>query len=42
MAIQRYGSDKIIPQYISFYEKILKNSQPLIERSQQSAAGNKS
>src|SRR5829696_2632279 len=22
-AIQRYGSDKIIPQYISFYEKIL-------------------
>jgi N-acetyl-alpha-D-glucosaminyl L-malate synthase BshA len=42
MAIQRYGSDKIIPQYISFYEKILSNSQPLIERSQQSAAGNKS
>jgi N-acetyl-alpha-D-glucosaminyl L-malate synthase BshA len=23
LAIQRYGSDKIIPQYISFYEKIL-------------------
>jgi N-acetyl-alpha-D-glucosaminyl L-malate synthase BshA len=22
-AIQRYGSDKIIPQYISFYEKVL-------------------
>jgi N-acetyl-alpha-D-glucosaminyl L-malate synthase BshA len=42
LAIQRYGSDKIIPQYISFYEKILSNSQPLIERSQQSAAGNKS
>ena len=39
MAIQRYGSDKIIPQYISFYEKILNNSQPLIKRSQQSAAG---
>jgi N-acetyl-alpha-D-glucosaminyl L-malate synthase BshA len=23
LAIQRYGSDKIIPQYISFYEKVL-------------------
>jgi len=26
LAIQRYGSDKIIPQYISFYEKILSKS----------------
>ncbi len=26
LAIQRYGSDKIIPQYISFYEKILKKT----------------
>ncbi|MEO8043143.1 MAG: N-acetyl-alpha-D-glucosaminyl L-malate synthase BshA [Acidobacteriota bacterium] len=42
LGLQRYGSDKIIPQYISFYEKVLKNSQPLIERSQQSAVGNKS
>jgi N-acetyl-alpha-D-glucosaminyl L-malate synthase BshA len=25
-AIQRYGSDKIIPQYISFYEKVLDNA----------------
>lgn len=41
LAIQRYGSDKIIPQYISFYEKILSNAQPLIKGSQQSAVGNK-
>ena len=25
-AVQRYGSDKIIPQYISFYEKILQKA----------------
>jgi len=41
-AIQRYGSDKIIPQYISFYEKVLNNSQSLIKGSQQSAMGTKS
>src|SRR5215213_1898053 len=26
LALQRYGSDKIIPQYISFYEKVLAKS----------------
>ncbi|HEX6125321.1 MAG TPA: N-acetyl-alpha-D-glucosaminyl L-malate synthase BshA [Pyrinomonadaceae bacterium] len=29
LAIQRYGSDKIIPQYISFYEKVLERTAPL-------------
>jgi hypothetical protein len=23
LAVQRYGSDKIIPQYINFYERIV-------------------
>lgn len=41
LAIQRYSSDKIIPQYISFYEQVLNNAQPLIKGSQQSAVGNK-
>ena len=27
LALQRYGSDKIIPQYISFYEKIVEKAQ---------------
>ena len=27
LAIQRYGSDKIIPQYISFYEQIVEKAQ---------------
>jgi glycosyltransferase involved in cell wall biosynthesis len=27
LAIQRYGSDKIIPQYISFYEKIVQKAE---------------
>ncbi len=27
LAIQRYGSDKIIPQYIDFYEKIVQKAQ---------------
>lgn len=27
MAIQRYGSDKIIPQYIDFYEKVLNSAE---------------
>ena len=26
---QRYGSDKIIPQYISFYEQVLERTAPL-------------
>jgi len=26
LAIQRYGSDKIIPQYISFYERVLQKA----------------
>jgi N-acetyl-alpha-D-glucosaminyl L-malate synthase BshA len=29
LAIQRYGSDKIIPQYISFYEQVLEKTAPL-------------
>jgi glycosyltransferase involved in cell wall biosynthesis len=27
LAIQRYGSDKIIPQYISFYEQIVQKAE---------------
>ena len=27
LAMQRYGSDKIIPQYISFYERIVEKAQ---------------
>ncbi len=42
LAIQRYSSEKIIPQYISFYEQVLNNAQPLIKSSQQSAVGSKS
>jgi glycosyltransferase involved in cell wall biosynthesis len=29
LAIQRYGSDKIIPQYINFYEKVLQKTTTL-------------
>ncbi|PYS98539.1 MAG: hypothetical protein DMF63_15550, partial [Acidobacteria bacterium] len=27
MAVQRYGSDKIIPQYIKFYEQVIHKAQ---------------
>ena len=29
LAVARYGSDKIIPQYISFYEQVLERTAPL-------------
>ena len=30
LALQRYGSDKIIPQYIAFYEKIVEKAQKAV------------
>ncbi|HSU26333.1 MAG TPA: N-acetyl-alpha-D-glucosaminyl L-malate synthase BshA [Pyrinomonadaceae bacterium] len=39
LAIQRYGSDKIIPQYIDFYEKTLQKTAPLRNQTAANAAG---
>ena len=39
LAIQRYGSDKIIPQYISFYEQVLEKTAPLRSTSVVANAG---
>jgi N-acetyl-alpha-D-glucosaminyl L-malate synthase BshA len=38
LAVQRYGSDKIIPQYISFYEQVLNKSSQLMAASGQQGA----
>jgi glycosyltransferase involved in cell wall biosynthesis len=41
-AVQRYGSDKIIPQYIAFYEKIVSKARAEHPPSALTAVGNES